>query len=114
MVTFFGILVVPLGVVSIYFIIIQPVLLGTWSTLALIAALAMLVMIPFALDEVIAMGQFLYWARCRGKPLIRTFLKGDAVDSGTADESDMLAGPSLFWKARSEEHTSDLQSILRT
>ena len=98
MVTFFGILVVPLGVVSIYFIIIQPVLLGTWSTLALIAALAMLVMIPFALDEVIAMGQFLYWARCRGKPLIRTFFKGDAVDSGTADESDMLAGPSLFWK----------------
>src|SRR3546814_15830710 len=99
MVTFFGILVVPLGVVSIYFIIIQPVLLGTWSTLALIAALAMLVMIPFALDEVIALGQFLYWARCRGKPLIRTFFKGDAVDRRTAAESDILAGPRLFWTA---------------
>ncbi|MDE0879171.1 MAG: NAD-dependent epimerase/dehydratase family protein [Sphingomonas bacterium] len=62
MVTFFGILVIPLGVISIYFIISQPLVIGTWSTLALIAGLAMLIMIPFALDEVIAMGQFLMWA----------------------------------------------------
>lgn len=73
MVTFFGILVIPLGVVSVYFIIIQLIVIGTWSTPALIAALAMLIMIPFALDEVIAMGQFLYWAHCQGKPLIRNF-----------------------------------------
>src|SRR3546814_9468964 len=68
-----------LGVVSIYFIISQPIIIGTWSTLALIAALAMLIMIPFALDEVIAMGQFLAWAKRRGKPLIRTFFQGDAI-----------------------------------
>lgn len=97
MVTFFGILVIPLGVVSIYFIIIQPVLLGTWCTLCLIAALAMIVMIPFALDEVIAMGQFLYWAKCRGKPLIRTFFRGDAVEGGEEDHSDALASPGAFW-----------------
>src|SRR3546814_21138134 len=46
MVTFFGILVIPLGVISSYFVIIQPIVIGTWSTLALIAALAMLLMIP--------------------------------------------------------------------
>ncbi|WP_230534300.1 NAD-dependent epimerase/dehydratase family protein [Microvirga roseola] len=97
MVTFFGILVIPLGVVSIYFIIIQPILIGTWSTPALIAALAMLVMIPFALDEVIAMGQFLYWAHRQGKPLIRTFLKGDAVEGGQEDKSDNLSSPAKFW-----------------
>ena len=97
MVTFFGILVIPLGVISIYFIIIQPIVIGTWSTPALIAALAMLVMIPFALDEVIAMGQFLYWSRCRGKPLIRTFFKGDAVDRGEEDRSDALSSPGTFW-----------------
>ena len=97
MVTFFGILVIPLGVISIYFIIIQPVLIGTWSTLALLAALAMLVMVPFALDEVIAMGQFLYWSRCRGKPLVRTFFKGDAVDSGREDDTDYLASPARGW-----------------
>jgi len=97
MVTFFGILVIPLGVVSIYFIIIQPIVIGTWSTPALIAALAMVIMIPFALDEVIAMGQFLYWAHGRGKPLITTFFKGDAVDRGEEDKTDTLASPALFW-----------------
>lgn len=97
MVTFFGILVIPLGVVSIYFIIIQPVLLGTWCTLCLVAALAMLIMIPFAIDEVVAMGQFLYWAKHRGKPLVRTFFKGDAVEGGEEDRSDDLASPTAFW-----------------
>jgi hypothetical protein len=41
MVAAFGIVVVPLGVVSIYFIIIQPIVIGTWCTLCLIAAGAM-------------------------------------------------------------------------
>ncbi len=97
MVTFFGILVVPLGVVSIYFIIIQPILLGTWSTPALIAGLAMLIMIPFALDELIATGQFLYWSHCRGKPLIRTFFKGDAVDRGEEYEDDAMLAVGSAW-----------------
>ena len=97
MVTFFGILVIPLGVISIYFIIIQPILLGTWCTLCLLAALAMLVMIPFAIDEVIAMGQYLYWSKCRGRPLIRTFFKGGPVEGGKEDHSDKLASPTAIW-----------------
>lgn len=98
MVTFFGILVIPLGVVSIYFIIIQPIVIGTWCTLCLLAALAMLIMIPFALDEVIAMGQYLWWVHCTGKPVIRTFFQGGPVDAGAVDEADALASPSTFWK----------------
>ena len=97
MVTFFGILVVPLGVTSIYFIIIQPILLGTWCTLCLIAALAMLIMIPFALDELIAMGQYLYWSHCRGKPLLRTFFKGGAVDRGDEYSEDAMLGLQSAW-----------------
>ncbi|HKP33148.1 MAG TPA: vitamin K epoxide reductase family protein [Sphingomicrobium sp.] len=97
MVTFFGILVIPLGVVSIYFIIIQPLLLGTWCTLCLAAALAMLIMIPFAIDEVVAMGQYLYWSWCKGRPLVRTFFKGGPVESGEEDRSDALASPAAFW-----------------
>ena len=97
MVTFFGILVIPLGAVSIYFIIIQPILLSTWCTLCLVAALAMLIMIPFALDEVIAMGQYLYWSKCRGRPLIHTFFKGGPVEGGSEDNSDSLASPAAFW-----------------
>ena len=98
MVTFFGILVIPLGVVSIYFIIIQPIVIGTWSTPALIAALAMLIMIPFALDEVIAMGQYLYWSYCRGQPVIRIFFKGGPTEGGQKDTSDALASPTAFWR----------------
>ncbi|MBX3562674.1 MAG: NAD-dependent epimerase/dehydratase family protein [Sphingomonas sp.] len=97
MVTFFGILVVPLGVVSIYFIIIQPILLATWSTPALIAGLAMLIMIPFALDELVAMGQFLVWSRRRGRPLVRTFFKGGAVEAGEEYEGDAMDAARPAW-----------------
>ena len=97
MVAFFGILVIPLGVISIYFIIIQPVMLGTWCTLCLAAALAMLIMIPFAIDEVVAMGQYLWWAHCRGKPVIRIFFQGGAVDGGREDRSNSLASPRALW-----------------
>lgn len=98
MVPFFVILVVPLGVIIIYFIIIQPIEIGTWSTSALVAALAILVIIPFALDELIAMGQFLVWSHRQGKPFIRNFLKGDAVHRSEEDGSDNLASPATIWR----------------
>ena len=97
MVTFFGILVIPLGVISIYFIIIQPIMIGTWSTPALVAGLAMLIMIPFALDEVIAMAQYLRWSKREGKPLIRTFFKGGAAPGGAVDNSDFFSSPRKLW-----------------
>ena len=43
LVLLFGIMIVPLGAVSITFIVIQPILLGTWCTLCLITAAAMLI-----------------------------------------------------------------------
>ena len=87
-----GVLVLPLGVVSIYFVIIQPIVIGTWCTLCLIAALAMAVMIPYSLNEFVAMGQFLIWSRKQGKPFWRTFWTGDAMEGGSADTSKGLAG----------------------
>jgi hypothetical protein len=82
MVTFFGILVVPLGVVSIYFIISSRSSLapGARCALYLLAALAILIMIPFALDELVAIGQFLVWSRRFGKSLLRMFFVGGALD----------------------------------
>ena len=79
MVTFFGILVVPLGVVSITLIILQPLAVGAWCTLCLIAAAAMVLMIALTLDEVVAMGQFLVQARREGQPFWRTFWLGGAL-----------------------------------
>lgn len=86
MVMFFGILVVPLGVTSIVLVILQPLAVGAWCFLCLVAALAMLAMVPATLDEVVAMIQFLFEARREGKPLWRTFWLGAAIEGGARDE----------------------------
>jgi uncharacterized membrane protein len=88
MVTFFFILVVPLGGVSIFFIIIQPILIGTYCTLCLIAAAAMLLMIPLTLDEIVAMGQYMLRSVNAGRPFWRTFFQGGPEPSGHAEEKD--------------------------
>jgi len=80
MVTFFGILVVPLGATSVILIILQPLAVGAWCSLCLLAAIAMLAMIPATLDEVVAMLQFLLQAKREGKPLWRTFWLGGTVE----------------------------------
>lgn len=85
MVAAFGIVVVPLGVVSIYFIIIQPIVIGTWCTLCLAAALAMLIMIPFTLDELVAMGQYLVQSHRRGERVLKTFFVGGASPGSGKD-----------------------------
>ena len=81
MVTFFGILVVPLGVVSITLIILQPLAVGAWCTPCLVAAAAMLIMIALTVDEVVAMGQFLVQARREGQSLWRVFWAGGTLRS---------------------------------
>ncbi len=77
----FGIMIVPLGLFSIGFIIIQPILLGTWCTLCLIQSAAMLLQIPYSLDELVASGQFLVRRKRAGDSLLRTLFRG-ALDNG--------------------------------
>jgi len=77
----FGLMVVPLGIVSITFVIIQPIVIGTWSTLALIGAAAMLLQIPYSIDELLAVLQFLRRRVKAGKSFLRVFLFGD-TDEG--------------------------------
>jgi uncharacterized membrane protein len=91
MVLMFGILVVPLGVVSIVLVILQPVSVGAWCTLCLITAAAMLIMIAPAVDEVVAMGQFLAGVRREGKPFWRTFWVGGTLDEDAAKPADSSA-----------------------
>ena len=92
MVLMFGILVVPLGGVSIFFIIIQPIAIGTWCSLCLGAALAMLIMIPYSLDELVAMGQFMLDAKRKGKPFWQVFWMGDAMEGGSEDNAKEFRG----------------------
>jgi nucleoside-diphosphate-sugar epimerase len=83
LVLLFGLMIVPLGVVSIFFIIIQPIWIGTWCTLCLIAAAAMLLQIPYSLDEIVATWQFLRRRHRAGAGALRALIFGD-TDEGTA------------------------------
>jgi nucleoside-diphosphate-sugar epimerase len=80
LVVLFGLMIAPLGVVSIFFIVIQPILLGTWSTLALLAAAAMLVQIPYSLDELLASVQFVRRRVRAGSRWLTVVLRGDTDD----------------------------------
>ena len=87
LVVLFGFMIVPLGIVSITFIIIQPIIIGTWCTLCLIGALAMLIQIPYSLDELVATGQFLKRRYQQGRPVLKIFFTGD-TDTGPTDRVD--------------------------
>jgi nucleoside-diphosphate-sugar epimerase len=93
LVLLFGVLIVPLGAVSVFFIIIQPVWIGTWCTLCLVGALAMLLQIPYSFDEILATLQFLKARQRQGRPLWYVLLRGDTMDGGSADYSDNFEAP---------------------
>lgn len=84
LVLLFGVMIVPLGAVSIFFIIIQPIWIGTWCTLCLIAAAAMLLQIPYSLDELVATAQFLRRRQRAGQSLLRVLLAGDTDEGAPA------------------------------
>lgn len=84
LVLLFGLMIAPLGVISITFIVIQPIMIGTWCTLCLIAAAAMLIQIPYSLDEILATLQFLGRRKRAGKSLLRVLFVGD-TDEGDDD-----------------------------
>jgi len=86
LVLLFGLMIVPLGVVSIFFIVIQPIWIGTWCTLCLIAAAAMLLQIPYSLDEIVATWQFLRRRHRAGSGALRALLFGDTDEGAPARE----------------------------
>lgn len=94
LVLIFGIMIVPLGVISITFIIIQPIVIGTWCTLCLIAALMMLLQIPYSVDELLATIQFLIRRKKKGRPVLWVLFRGDTDDGPTERiEDDFMQPP---------------------
>ena len=83
LVILFGLMIAPLGVTSIAFIIIQPIVIGTWSIIALLGAAAILVQIPYSLDEMIATLQFLRRRHRAGRNWFTVLFRGD-TDEGPA------------------------------
>ena len=99
LVILFGLMIAPLGVVSIYFVIIQPVEIGTWSTLALIGAGAVLIQIPYSLDELWAAGDFVRRRVKAGANIVRVLLRGDADEGETAEPtSEFERGAGKFMR----------------
>ena len=93
LVVLFGVMIVPLGAVSLFFIIIQPIVIGTWCTLCLVAAAAMLLQIPYSLDELVASGQFLLDRKRKGKSVVLAFLRGDTMEGGKRIPPDDFERP---------------------
>jgi nucleoside-diphosphate-sugar epimerase/uncharacterized membrane protein len=89
----FGVLIVPLGVVSITFIVIQPILIGTWCALCLLAAAAMLLQIAYSSNELVATGQFLRRRKRAGQSLLRVFFTGDTDEIDGRREPDDFERP---------------------
>lgn len=90
MVLLFGLLVIPLGVVSVSFIIIQPPLIGALCTLCILQAAVTVVMIPYSIDEVLASCQYLGGAVRAGEPFWRTFWRGGpALSENQTPEPDL-------------------------
>jgi len=86
MVAFFGVLVVPLGLTHIFLVISQPVVVGAWCSMCLLAAMIMLPMIAVELDEVMAMIQHMFDAKRRGEPMWQVFWFGGSAEGCTQDE----------------------------
>lgn len=97
-VVLFAILVVPLGLVSITLVILQPIIVGHWCTWCLLTAVCMLFMIALAIDEVVAVLHYLY---SQGKGWKAVFWKGgDAPGSSEDDKTPPLtSGVSAAWPA---------------
>lgn len=55
----FGVLIVPVGIVSVVLVMLQPIAVGAWCVWCLVTAVATLVMVPLAIDEVAATLQLL-------------------------------------------------------
>ena len=89
----FSFLVVPLGLVSIVLVILQPLIVGAWCSLCLLAAFCMLLMCTLTLDEVVAVTQLLIRAYKEGH-FLRTFFKGTFPDGATDDpDTDKFPPP---------------------
>lgn len=84
----FGVLILPLGIVSITFIIIQPIIIGTWCTLCLLMAAAMLLQIAYAFNEFVATGQFLKRRYSAGAPVLKIFFTGDTDEGKTGPTAE--------------------------
>jgi len=93
----FGILVIPLGFVSIMLVMLQPIAVGAWCGQCLIIATCMLIMLSLTVDEVLAVLQYLKKIRAEKQPFWKIFFGGSQYEKDGSDErTPTFKEP--FWK----------------
>jgi hypothetical protein len=98
MVAIFGFVVVPLGVVSIVLVIMQPLAVGAWCSPCLLTAALMLAMIPLSIDEIVAMIQFIRRKKREGVSAWRTFWLGGDLADDEGENAEVVRGET--WRPR--------------
>lgn len=94
----FALLVIPVGIVSITLIILQPVVVGAWCFWCLATAACMLMMIVLTAPELAALVQLLRGAYKKGDSLWQVFWKGDQEGkSGVKCTKEGKLGFTLQW-----------------
>ena len=81
----FGILVVPLGIVSILLVCSQPIIVHHWCTWCLAAATCCMFMITFAINEVIAVCQYILSECKKGRGWWDVLWNGGVPNDATKD-----------------------------
>lgn len=95
MVLLFGFLIIPLGAVSLTFVIVQPIWIGALCTLCIVQSIVTVILIPYSIDEVLATMQYLRRATRAGEPFWQTFWRG-----GPSLSEDQEPAPDLQRPAR--------------
>jgi uncharacterized membrane protein len=88
----FGILIVPVGIVSVVLVMLQPIAVGAWCTWCLVTAVATLAMVPLAIDEVAATLQRLRRAARSGRSWTAIIWRGD-TEGAVGDRAPPRAVP---------------------
>lgn len=91
----FGVMVIPPGITSITLIILQPLAVGAWCTLCLVTAVIMLLMVPPAIDEVVATLQGLMEGRKKNYSLWKMFWSGIPLEASKVKEYPESILPSI-------------------
>jgi hypothetical protein len=93
----FGFLVIPVGVVSVTLIILQPVVVGFWCSWCLATASLMLLMIVLTGGELVAVLQLLWEVKRSGGSVWTVFWKGRDVALSQPKKTSAGWGFTLPW-----------------
>ncbi len=92
---FFGLMVIPAGMISILLIVLQPVLVGAWCGICLLIAVCMLIMVLLTIPEMAATIQLLLRAK-KNRMFWSVFWRGDFSSPASKVQPIKRNGTSRF------------------